>query len=552
MDNKGPTRKLAAIMFTDIAGYTALAAKDEEKAVGLLAKQRQLLRPIVEEFNGSWLKEIGDGLFLMFPTVTSAVECSIRIQDAVKDIEDLNLRIAIHHGEVIEQEGDVFGDDVNVTSRIQPFAAVGGIVISGRVQETIARVPKYSTKYIGKPKLKGVTQDVKIYCITSHGLPETQLSEVEAKLEEGGEERASSWAIFKSQVTFGKVIFFAMSSWLIINSALFLITSIAAGNLFGFSLKPTGETMRLGILDFEDKSGNIDDILIRAIKSELYEYLQRYRELTLIGDFELSRLDLGSLSRNQISADVNADFLVSGSLAKADKYYSIDSELYKRAGDHIVTHYSQRFPARSLQETSTIIADSLSHHFAATLGLSDPWRRTQAVQQRDTRPARFGLLGLSFFETKLTPDEMKQISYEDETYRALIEGRQLLNKSTLGDNLNALVLLEEASLQDPTSGDLTVLLAEAYYQRGQLQSDEVKFSRKAEQLLSKAIASGRISTDGLAWAHYIMSKIFLDRGDVDTARTNIREAKKLNPSNPEIRGQFKEVTKIYLKNLEVT
>jgi len=177
-------RKLAAIMFTDIAGYTALSAKDSKKTSELLKTQRNTLKPIVEKHGGSWMKEIGDGLLLTFDSATSAVECSIAIQEATKDIEDLNLRIGIHQGEVIKQDGDVIGDDVNVTSRIEPFSAVGGVAISDKVYRDISSNQEFDTKYIGKPKLKGVSQKVEVYCITSHGLPETDISKVSAKLEE--------------------------------------------------------------------------------------------------------------------------------------------------------------------------------------------------------------------------------------------------------------------------------------------------------------------------------------------------------------------------------
>ena len=177
-------RKLAAIMFTDIAGYTALSAKDSTKASELLKTQRDILKPIVEKHGGSWMKEIGDGLLLTFDSATSAVECSIAIQEATKDIDDLNLRIGIHQGEVIKQDGDVIGDDVNVTSRIEPFSAIGGVAISDKIYRDISSNQEFETKYIGKPKLKGVAQKVEVYCITSHGLPETDVSKVSAKLEE--------------------------------------------------------------------------------------------------------------------------------------------------------------------------------------------------------------------------------------------------------------------------------------------------------------------------------------------------------------------------------
>ncbi len=91
-------RKLAAIVFTDIVGFTKLTAKDQTLASELLTKQRDLLKPIVEEHGGKWIKEMGDGLLLIFDTVTEAVEGCIKIQEITKSIDDLNLRIGIHPG----------------------------------------------------------------------------------------------------------------------------------------------------------------------------------------------------------------------------------------------------------------------------------------------------------------------------------------------------------------------------------------------------------------------------------------------------------------------
>ena len=108
------------------------------------------------------MKEIGDGLLLTFDSATSAVECSIAIQEATKDIEDLNLRIGIHEGEITLKDGDALGDDVNVASRIEAFAPSGGIAISSKVQQNISSLPEYKTKYLGQPELKGVNQEVKI------------------------------------------------------------------------------------------------------------------------------------------------------------------------------------------------------------------------------------------------------------------------------------------------------------------------------------------------------------------------------------------------------
>src|SRR5687768_9831449 len=113
------SRQLAAIMFTDIVGYTALMGEDEQKAFDLLRKNRQLHQPVIKQFNGTWIKELGDGILASFSTVTDAVLCAIAIQQACNRIPDLKLRIGIHQGEVVFEDNDVFGDGVNIASRLQ-------------------------------------------------------------------------------------------------------------------------------------------------------------------------------------------------------------------------------------------------------------------------------------------------------------------------------------------------------------------------------------------------------------------------------------------------
>ena len=177
------SRKLAAIVFTDIVSFTKLTAEDQQKASDLLDTQRKELKPIVDGYQGNWVKEMGDGLILTFDTVNKAVHCCVKMQQKARSIQNLDLRIGIHLGEILEKDNDIIGDDVNITARIEPFSAPGGIAISNKVNDTIIREPDFKTKYLGKPKLKGVGQEVKVYCIVSHDLPETKLSDVSAKLE---------------------------------------------------------------------------------------------------------------------------------------------------------------------------------------------------------------------------------------------------------------------------------------------------------------------------------------------------------------------------------
>ena len=165
------TKKLKAIVFTDIVDFTKLSADDEQKALEVIDRQRDLLKPIVLEHKGEWLKEIGDGLLFSFDSSLDAVKCSIKIQETLKDVEDFKIRIGMHQGDIFIKDGDVYGDDVNIASRVEGFAPIGGISISDKVYNDISGVSNIQTTFLGHRKLKGVEQETKIRCIVSNDLP---------------------------------------------------------------------------------------------------------------------------------------------------------------------------------------------------------------------------------------------------------------------------------------------------------------------------------------------------------------------------------------------
>ena len=169
-------KKLKAIVFTDMADFTTISAQDEQQALDLIQKQNDIIKPIVEKHSGEWLKEIGDGLLFSFDSSLEAVRCSIEIQETLKDIDKLNIRIGIHQGDIFIKDGDVFGDDVNIASRVEGFAPIGGISLSDKVHKDISSVSDIKTSFIGHRKLKGVEQETRIRCITSHNLPKNKKS----------------------------------------------------------------------------------------------------------------------------------------------------------------------------------------------------------------------------------------------------------------------------------------------------------------------------------------------------------------------------------------
>ena len=161
------SRQLAAIMFTDIVGYTVMMGKDENKTMALVRKNREIQKTLVEAHHGKWIKEMGDGAMATFSTSSDAIYCALGIQKQLQDEPDLNLRIGIHVGEIILEDADVYGDGINVASRIQTEAKPGQIVASNSVHRNIRNKKGINSTLIKEARLKNVDELIKIYNVTS-------------------------------------------------------------------------------------------------------------------------------------------------------------------------------------------------------------------------------------------------------------------------------------------------------------------------------------------------------------------------------------------------
>ncbi len=168
------SRQLAAIMFTDIVGYTALMGEDEQKAFDLLRQNRQLQKPLIEQNNGKWIKELGDGVLASFNTVSDAVNTAIKIQEACNLSKEFLLRIGIHHGEVVFEDDDIFGDAVNIASRLQALAPIGAIWISESVHNNVSNKKDIKTKFVRAEILKNVKEPVRIYEVITNNADEEE------------------------------------------------------------------------------------------------------------------------------------------------------------------------------------------------------------------------------------------------------------------------------------------------------------------------------------------------------------------------------------------
>ena len=180
MTEKG-TRQLAAIMFADMVGYTALMQEDENRARDQRNRHREVLSTAVQQHHGEILQHYGDGTLSIFTSAVEAVECAIEVQVALSREPTIPLRIGVHTGDIVHDQDGVYGDGVNVASRIEGLSAPGGVMVSGKVYDEIKNHPSISVVSIGAVRLKNVEHPITVFAISNEGLRVPTLEEVGEK-----------------------------------------------------------------------------------------------------------------------------------------------------------------------------------------------------------------------------------------------------------------------------------------------------------------------------------------------------------------------------------
>ena len=174
-------RQLAAIMFTDMVGFTALMQQDENQAKLIRDRHRQILNQYIHEHEGTILQYFGDGTLSIFHSAIRAVDCAMKIQYELLKDPHIPLRIGIHSGDIVYDEEGIYGDGVNIASRIESLSVPGGILISERVFDDIKNHHSFKTAFLGKFELKNVLKPMDVYAIANEGLSVPAQLQVQGK-----------------------------------------------------------------------------------------------------------------------------------------------------------------------------------------------------------------------------------------------------------------------------------------------------------------------------------------------------------------------------------
>ena len=168
-------RRLAAILAADVAGYSRLIGANEEGTLARLkAHRRELIDPKIAEHRGRLVKTTGDGLLVEFASVVDALRCATEVQAAIAERDGaaspdsrIEFRVGIHMGDIVVEDGDIFGDGVNIAARLEGLAEPGGICVSARVQEEVAGKLDIAFDDIGEPELKNIARPVRVYRVAA-------------------------------------------------------------------------------------------------------------------------------------------------------------------------------------------------------------------------------------------------------------------------------------------------------------------------------------------------------------------------------------------------
>ena len=320
-------RQLAAIMFTDIVGYTALMGKDENAAYQLLKRNRGVQKPLIEKHGGKWLKEMGDGVLASFQTISDAVYCAIEIQQICREDGHLKLRIGIHQGEVIVDEGDVFGEGVNIASRIEPLAPTGGIYISESVYRNIKNRQGIVSEFVREETLKNVDHPVRIYSVNA------EASEVSTSVKETKQDGST----MKKSGSFKKLVTGIVLAVIVIFAGYLIFTKSKTINP-----EPTADVAEeseksIAVLPFSNMSNDPDqEYFADGLSEELLNLLANIPELKVIARTSSFSFKGKNEDVREIGKKLGVAYLLEGSVRKSGNDIRITTQLIRTDdGSHL-------------------------------------------------------------------------------------------------------------------------------------------------------------------------------------------------------------------------
>jgi adenylate cyclase len=287
------TRRLAAILAADVAGYSRLIGADEEGTLNRLkAIRTELVDPKIADHHGRIVKTTGDGLLVEFSSVVDALRCATEWQHGMDERNAaapggnrIKFRIGVHQGDIVVEDDDIFGDGVNVAARLEGLAEPGGICVSVRVQEDVAGRLDLIFEDIGEQNLKNITRPVRVYRVRIATAEDTSK-----------------------------------------------VTPTESGPVLSLPDKPS-----IAVLPFENMSGEPEqEYFADGIAEDVITALSRYPSLFVIARNSSFTYKGRAINVTQVGRDLGVRYVLEGSLRKSNDRIRVTAQLVEaETGKHI-------------------------------------------------------------------------------------------------------------------------------------------------------------------------------------------------------------------------
>ena len=497
------TRKLAAIMFTDMVGFSRQMGRDEAHTLRLLAAHNQVIQQAVAAHHGVVIKTVGDAFLVDFPSVVHAVQCAQSIQaqfrahnaEKEKD-EQIHVRIGIHLGDIVQQDGDVFGDGVNIAARLQALAEPDTICISDMVYRDVAqKVPLGTVISLGRPKLKNITQRFLVYAILAE--PPTSLRQRLRLQRLRLVRRVGTVVLVLVSVLLLGGIVTLRYLFLPIPSTQPLAPSTPAAP----AALPLPDKPSIVVLPFTNMNGDPEqEYFSDGITEVLTSDLSRISSLFVISRNTAFSYKGKPTKAQAVSKELGVRYVVEGSIQKAGEQVRIVAQLIDATQDYHL--WSQRYD-RPLKDIFAL-QDEVVHKIVTTLKLQLTLQEQGILARKTTNNL--------------------------EAYDYYLRGMEYNNRFTKEANAQARQMLERAIALDPAYADAYAELGSTHYKEWSFQwSQDPQALERAVALEQKALALD----DSLSRAHGLMGVIYARKQQYDQAIAEGERAVALDPNNAE-------------------
>lgn len=473
-------------MFTDMVGYSALAQRDEPLALELVAEQRALLRPIFAAHRGREIKSTGDGFLVEFASALEATRCAIELQRALVDRnaavppgKRFHIRVGLHLGDIEIQEGDVFGDGVNVAARIQQCAPSGGICVSGVVAEAVSNKLGHPLEPLGARRLKNITAPVELFRVVLPWERQTPWGRLRARIRARAGSRGRAIVLGAT----GAVVAIGLA-WAVLQ---------------GVRPTPAAEVHSLAVLPLEDVSPDpSEEYFTDGMTEALIGGLSRIGSLRVISRTSAMHYRDTDKRLPEIARELGVDAVLEGSIV--------------RVGDRV--RISVRLVHASTEEL--LWSETYDRDLTDVLALQDEVARAVATAVR----------------AQLTPDEKARLAsarrVDPRAYEAYLRGRYWWNTRTRDGLDKSLVYFRQAIEIDPTWAPGYAGMADAY----QIYGNNSYWLPAEAYPRARAAALRAIELDeNLAGAHATLSAEMRDyEWNWDGSEREIRRALELDPN----------------------